>query len=157
MPMRATLTTLSLVLGAALPLAAQQNGVTGVRNLGFGIVFPGIAKVISRTDAVNSGRFDLSGRKNGAVQLTFVLPVVMTGPLGATMPLVFGANDAGYSPTQSVGNETVTWDPRTPQTVTLPSTGRPRASVFLGGMVNPAVNQRAGSYTGTVILTAVFF
>jgi len=155
--MRATLTTLSLALGAALPLAAQQNGVTGVRDLGFGIVFPGIARVISRTDAVNSGRFDLSGKKNRDVQLTFVLPVVMTGPLGATMPLVFGANDAGYSPTQSVGNETVTWDPRTSQTLTLPNTPNPKVSVFLGGRVNPAVNQRAGSYTGTVILTVVFF
>src|SRR2546422_4396175 len=48
----------------------------------FRSVFPGIARVISRTDAVNSGRFDLSGKKNRDVQLTFVLPVVMTGPLG---------------------------------------------------------------------------
>src|SRR5207245_10036317 len=99
--MRATLTTLSLALGAALPLAAQQNGVTGVRDLGFGLVFQGIARAMSRTDAVNSGRFDLSGKQNRDVQLTFVLPSVMTGPLGATLPIVFGADAAGYSPSAS--------------------------------------------------------
>ena len=155
--MRASLTIISLALGAALPVAAQQNGVTGIRDLAFGTVFPGLPSVVSRTDAVNSGRFDLSGKKSRDVQLTFGLPAVMTGPLSATMPLAFGADDAGYSPTQSVGNQTVTWDPRTSQTLTLPNTANPKVSIFLGGRVSPAVNQRAGGYTGTVILNVVFF
>jgi len=157
--MRVSLTIFSLVLGSALPLAAQQNGVFQIRDLAFGTVFPGVSSVISRTDAANSGRFDLSGKKNRDVQLTFVLPAVMTrtGLPAATLPLAFGANDAGYSPTQAVGNQTVTWDPRAPQTLTLPNTPNPKVSIFLGGRVNPAVNQPAGSYTGTVVLNVVFF
>ena len=154
--MRVALTFLSLVFGALLPLAAQ-NSVTGIRPLVFGTVFPGVAKVVLRTDPVNSGQFNLRGGRRGVVQLTFTLPASMAGPAGATLPLVFGANDAGYSPTQSVGNQTVSWDPRTPQNVTLSNTNPGRGSVFLGGSANPAVSQRAGSYTGTVTLSVVFF
>jgi hypothetical protein len=155
-PMRAALTFLSLLFAAALPVAAQ-NSVTGIRNLVFGTVFPGVSKVVLRTDAVNSGQFNLRGRRNGIVLLTFTLPASMLGPLGATLPLAFGANDAGFSPTQAVGNQTVSWDPRTPRNVTLSNTNPGRGSVFLGGRANPAVNQRAGNYTGTVTLSAVFF
>jgi hypothetical protein len=156
--MRAALTFLSLLFAAALPVAAQ-NSVTGIRNLVFGTVFPGVSKVVLRTDAVNSGQFNLRGRRRGVVLLTFTLPASMLDVAsGATLPIAFGANDAGFSPTQAVGNQTVSWDPRTPRNVTLSNANPGRGSVFLGGRVNPAINQRASNnYTGTVILNAVFF
>jgi uncharacterized protein DUF4402 len=150
--MRALLPILSVAVGAAVRLAAP-NSVTGIRPLAFGTVFPGVPRVVSRTDPVNSGQFNLTGKKNRNVLLTFTLPATMAGPAGATMPLVFGATDAGYSASQSVGNQ-VAFDPRLPHTVTLSNSGA--GSVFLGGRVNPAANQRAGGYTGTVTLTVVF-
>jgi len=78
---------------------------------------------------------------------------VMTGPAGATLPLVFGGNDGGFSASQSIASQ-VGFDPRTPYLATFASN---RASVFLGGTANPSVSQRAGTYTGTVTLTVVFF
>ena len=71
-------------------------------------------------------------------------------------PAVIDTNppDAGYSVTQSVGNQ-VPFDPHVTKTVTLANNRL--GSVFLGGTVNPAVNQRAGGYTGTVTLSVVFF
>jgi hypothetical protein len=78
----------------------------------------------------------------------------MTGPAGATLPLAFGGNDAGFSVSQSVNNQ-VAFDPRTPYQPTLSNNGR--GSVFLGGTANPSVGQRAGNYTGTITLTVVFF
>lgn len=151
--MRAALTILLLAFGATLPLTAQA-GVSGVRPLAFGTVLPGVAAVVLPTDPVNSGQFNLTGRANGFAFLRFTLPASMAGPAGATLPLVFGATDAGYSASQAVGNQ-VLFDPRAFRLVRLSATGR--GSVFLGGTALPAVGQRAGDYTGTVTLSVVFF
>jgi len=151
--MRISLTILSLAFGAALPLVAQQTSVVGVRPLAFGALFPGVPRAVLRTDPANSAQFDLKGHPGGSASLTFLLPAVMTGPAGATLPLVFGGTDAGFSDSQSIISQ-VGFDPRTPYLATF--TGN-RASVFLGGTASPSVSQRAGTYTGTVTLTVVFF
>ncbi len=130
----------ALLLG--VPLHAQRPlTVTGVRGLTFGAVLPGVPRIILRTDPANSGQFDIRGPNNSRVLLSFVLPVAMTGPSGALMPLSFGAGDAGYS--QS-------FDPKQPFTATLSNNGR--GAVFVGGTANPTTNQRAGAYTATLTL-----
>ncbi len=148
---RESLVVLGVMLLAA-PLLAQGKPltVTGVRGLTFGAVLPGVPSVILRTDPANSGQFDIKGPKGGPVLLSFVLPLSMTGPGGALMPIVFGASDAGFSSTQSIGSQ-VGFDPKQPTTVTFPNNGS--ASVFVGATANPATNQRAGAYTGTITLT----
>ena len=142
-----------IVTGAlllALPLQGQGRTltVTGVRGVTFGAVLPGVPRVVSRTDPANSGQIDIRGR-NGPVLLTLVLPIAMTGPVGALMPISFGASDAGFSPTQAIGSQ-VGFDPKQPFTATLPNNGR--ASVFVGATANPGTNQRAGAYTATLTL-----
>ena len=152
----------ALLAVAVLPaLAASLHGqgqpvrVNGVRSVGFGTVFPGISKSVLRTDALNSGRFDIRAAAGSQLQLSFALPAAMTGPGGASMPLSFGGNDAGFSATQSVASQ-VGFDPRVPFVATLgPPPGR--AAVFLGGTVTPLAAQPAGSYTGTITLTVVYF
>jgi hypothetical protein len=144
-----------IVIGALL-LAAPVNGqgrpltVTGARNLIFGTVLPGVPRVVLRTDPTNSGQFDIRGPNSAQVLLTFVLPVAMTGPAGALMPLSFGAGDAGYSQSQAIGSQ-VGFDPKQPFTATLPISGR--GSVFVGSTANPVASQRAGTYTATLTLT----
>jgi hypothetical protein len=142
-----------IVLSAMLvgvPLLAQGKPltVTGIRGVTFGAVLPGVPRVILRTDPANSGQFDIKGPK-ASVLLSFVLPLTMTGPAGAQMPLMFGASDAGYSQTQAIGSQ-VGFDPKQPFTAAVPNNGR--ASVFVGATANPATNQRAGAYTATIVL-----
>jgi hypothetical protein len=141
------------LLGAAAPPLGAQGGpltVTGVRGLTFGAVFPGVPRVVSRTDPANSGQFQIRGRNRGLVLLSFVLPLAMTGPAGAQLPLVFGSGDAGYSRSQAIGSQ-VGFDPKQPFTATLSNNGR--GSVFVGGTANAAPNQRAGAYTAVLTLT----
>ncbi len=143
-----------IVLGAMLlgvPLQAQGRPltVTGVRGVTFGAVLPGVPRVISRTDPANSGQYDIRGSSRRQVLLSFVLPLSMTGPAGALMPLSFGASDAGYSQSQAIGSQ-VAFDPKQPFTATLSNNGR--GSVFVGATANAATNQRAGAYTATLIL-----
>jgi hypothetical protein len=144
-----------LVAGTAM--AAQGGGrplrVDGIRVLNFGTVLPGVAGVVSRLDPVNSGQFDLRGEKFAQVELTFMLPVQMTGPAGAVLPLVFGASDAGFSEAQAITSQ-VGFDPTQPFLARLSQNGR--GSVFLGATVSPLPGQRAGSYTATVTLTVAY-
>lgn len=146
------------MLGALLALGVSRliaqgitYSVTGVQSLSFGTLLPGIPAIVAPTSAT-SGVFTLSGKNNETVSLTFTLPSAMTGPGGATLPLIFGASSAGFSPTQSVANETL-FDPTQNYQATL---GHKVGSVYLGGTANPSVTQRAGSYTATITLSVVF-
>ncbi len=147
---------LALALLGPVSLAAQNKPITvqGVRSLTFGAVLPGVPRVISRTDPVGSGEYNITGSNNTQVQLTFTLPSVMNGPAGATMPIVFGGNDAGYSQSQAIGSQ-VAFDPKQPFLATLNKNGR--GSVFVGATAQPTPTQRAGSYTATLTLTVVYF
>ena len=142
------------LLGAALPPVVGAQGkplnVSGQRSLTFGVVFPGVPRVVSRTDAANAGQFDIGQTKFNPIQLTFTLPSVMVGPAGATMPLVFGSSDAGYSSPETITSQ-VGFDPRVPFSTALDKNGR--AAVFIGGTALPAPSQRAGAYTATITLT----
>lgn len=142
------------VMLSAAPRPLQGQGrpltVTGVRGITFGAVFPGVPRVIPRTDPTGSGQFDIRGPNRSQVLLAFILPLTMTGPAGAQMPLAFGSSDAGYSQSQSIGSQ-VGFDPKQPFTATLSNNGR--GSVFMGATANPAANQRAGAYTATITLT----
>src|SRR3989442_8590543 len=141
--------TLAMLLGVPLLAQGKPLTVTGVRGVTFGAVLPGVPRVVLRTDPANSGQFDIKAPK-GNVLLSFVLPLTMTGPNGALMPLTFGSSDAGYSATQAIGSQ-VGFDPKQSFTAALPNSGR--ASVFVGATANPTTNQRAGAYTATLILT----
>ena len=145
---------IGLALVATLPPALGAQGkplnVTGVRGLTFGVVFPGVPRVVLRTDAANAGQFDIGHAKFSPIQITFTLPAVMNGPAGATMPLVFGANDGGYSSPETITSQ-VGFDPRVAFATALDKNGR--AAVFLGGRAQPAPSQRAGNYTATITMT----
>lgn len=143
--------TLSVLTAA--PLVGQRPiTVTGVQSLTFGTVLPGVPAVVSRASASTAGQFDVTGPHGSQAVVTFTLPVVMTGPAAATLPLFFGGGDAGYSQTQSIASQ-VAFDPKQPFTITFNQQGR--GSVFLGGTAQPGPSQRAGSYSATITLTVV--
>jgi hypothetical protein len=143
-----------LLLLAATAARAQNIQVVGIQGVAFGTMVPGISKVVPRTDGLNAARFDIKGAGNSRiVQLQFTLPAALSGPGGATMPLSYTAGDAGFSASQSVGDQ-VGFDPRTPYTATLSGPGR--GSVFLGCRATPSPNQAAGSYSATLTLTVTY-
>jgi hypothetical protein len=144
------------LLGLASPPLAGQRPitVTGVQTLNFGTLLPGVPRTVARTDPVNSGQFTVTGPHGTQALLTFTLPSVMTGPAGATLPLVFGGGDAGYSQAQNIGSQ-VGFDPTQPFVVTFSQQGS--GSVYLGGSAHPAPIQRAGTYAATITLNVATF
>jgi hypothetical protein len=126
----------------------QAITVTGAQTLDFGNVFPGVNKTIPVT-AGTAGRFDLTGQGSAPVQLTFTLPINLTSS-GNNLPI--GTWTGCTNPT----NTTASCTGFTPSgTATASAFGAPgNLFVFVGATVSPGAGQAAGTYTGTVTLTA---
>jgi hypothetical protein len=144
------------VLWAALlasPGALPAQTVTGIRDLTFGTVIPGVPTTILQTDAGNAGQFRIAGVFIRNVTITFTLPTVMNrtgpGPASATMPITFLNNSAGYT-TFLQGN--TPFNPNAPYGETVIF----NATITLGGRVNPSPTQLGGSYAATIVMTVIF-
>jgi hypothetical protein len=155
---RIALVVAALAAAAGQATAARAQGArplnpSGLQDLGFGLVFPGIPVTVLRTDAAGAGRFDIRGTRNAEVRLDFTLPVAMTAPGGASMPLVFGAGDGGFG-TQNDIAAAQAFDPRVPLIARLGGNGR--LFIWLGGTVWPSPTQPAAAYSAVVTVTATY-
>lgn len=141
-----------LALGTALlatPRMLAAQTVVGVQNLDFGSVIPGVPTTVAPTDAVRAGQFRISGVFIRNVTISFVLPTVMNGPLGATMPITFTNTDGGFSTFLQANTP---FNPHTPYNETVIF----NATIVLGGRVAPAPTQRGGAYTANIVITVIF-
>lgn len=130
---------------------AQLN-VTAGNALGFGDVSPGVSKSVAISDAT-AGTFSVTGGGGASVSLGFTLPTNLTS--GANnLPIAFSTTDANWEDgISSLG--TNVFDPNAGVSVgALPADGD--MTVFIGGTVNPTNGQAAGTYTGTITLTATY-
>jgi hypothetical protein len=147
---QATPATASIPAQAIVQTALTANTVRG---LDFGATFGGIARTVLPTD-VTSGEVTLTGGANAEVAVTFTtLPATLTGP-GAPIPLTYGGSAAAYNPAGTRAGAT-SFDPSVGSTTRL-NNATGLLSVYLGGTVSPAVNQVAGTYNGTVNLSAAY-
>jgi hypothetical protein len=135
------------------PRPGRPLTATGSQGITFGTVFPGVPAVVSRTDALNAGQFQIRGANNALVQVDFTLPAAMMGPGGATMAMVFGAADGGYSQTSAIGSATG-FDPRAPLQTTL--SGQGRLYLWLGGQLLPPAQIAPGAYSATITVTVTY-
>ena len=138
-------------INATANVLTPLSVTSGLRDLDFGDVFPGLNKSIALTDAT-SGKWRIDGEGGKEVQMSFTLPVNLS--FGAnTMPISFAATDAAYFNADVVGSA-VPFDPAAGDTEFLSALGE--GFVWLGGTVAPAANQAAGVYTATVSLDVVY-
>ena len=162
---KAALATLVLALVATAAVRAQGvNGsisatatvqspitVTGAQNLGFGNVFPGVAKTVAYSDATNSGQFSVTGQASTPVSYSFSLPTNLTSS-GNNLPI--GSWTGYLNTTNSTSGGSAITPSATPAGGTLSASGA--LYLFVGATVTPLVNLPAGSYTGTVTLTVSY-
>jgi hypothetical protein len=125
--------------------------VTGVSDLAFGNVYPGVAKTIAYTDATNGGKFSIAGYNAAQVNLTFTLPTNLSD---GTNLLPIGTWTGYYNTTNSAASGGSTFTPAAAATTTNLAAGA--LYVFVGATVTPAGNQVAGSYTGTVTMNVAY-
>lgn len=164
-----TATVLSAVLAAgfsfgAVTLEAQNSAniqatatvlsaitVTAGTNLQFANVTPGVNKTIAITDG-GAGRFDVTKAATQGVTLAFTLPADLTS--GANN-LPIGSWTGGWNTSATPAGATA-FTPSPAGTNTAATAGT-TISVYVGATVTPAAAQVAGSYTGTVTMSAIYF
>jgi hypothetical protein len=139
-----------LVAGLVLvSMPANASGqVVTMRNLAFGTILSGTTNSVSKTSASSAqwrftGTFALGG--------TFVLtlPTSLAGP-GTAIPITFSATDGQRSTSNNPATGS-SFNPHNSQTVSILFNGT--VYIWLGASVSPPLNQQAGSYSATVVLT----
>lgn len=158
------LAVVALVVGAATAQAQSNNAsitatasvqspinVSGAQNLNFNNVFPGVNKTVAATDLTNAGRFDVTGQASTPVTMSFTLPATLSSG-GNTMPIASYSGIHADNSAQTLG--VVAFTPGASNGATLSGTGA--MFVWVGAQVQPATNQAAGVYTGSITLTVVY-
>src|SRR5262249_50740323 len=124
--------------------------VLGAQQLNFANVFPGVNKTVAATDLTNAGRFDVTGQASTPVTLSFTLPATLSSGAN-TMPIV---SDTGVHAQNSAQTGGTAFTPASGATPTLNGSGA--LWVWVGAQVQPATNQAAGVYTGSITMTVVY-
>jgi len=144
-----------LVLAAlgmgALEAQGRPLSVQARRDLDFGTVIPGVPTTVGRLDPT-AGHFVIRGRRDAEVLLELTLPTALTGTTGA-IPLSFGPADGGHGPLADLA-ASQPFDPRVPITVVLPGNGS--YYLWVGGTVQPLIQQVPGTYSAQIVLTASY-
>jgi hypothetical protein len=147
-------------LATATVLAGLQ--VTAIQALQFGNVFQGIAKTMGKADDDSSGIFDITGAPSAGLSIYLTMPDYLALPDGSDrLVSTFSTTDCNVDSTvvtPSVFTPADGWvdqNPRSlPLTLRIGSGGQTR--IYLGGKVSPAVNQRAGNYSGDIVCSVAY-
>lgn len=145
--MKSRIAVLAAVVAAGIPAAASGQVVT-MRDLNFGTILSGTTTSVSKASAKSAQwRFTGTFALGGSFVLT--LPTTLTGP-GPAIPITFSTTDGQRSTTNDPLTGT-SFNPHASQSVPLLFSGT--VYVWLGASVQPPLNQTAGTYSATVVLT----
>jgi len=152
--MRRAIIPAALLSLIAIPTAAGQVSVAGVRNLAFGFLTLGVSTAVLPTDPVKSGQWTITAPVGLRIRIRLTVPNQLLGPAGATLPVSIRNGDAFVQGTWT-GAGANFFNPS--GNVTFQFDGGTQAIVRLGGEVTPAANQRPGGYTNTAVATITVF
>ncbi|RKX24806.1 MAG: hypothetical protein DRP45_07415 [Candidatus Zixiibacteriota bacterium] len=135
--------------------------VTATQDLNFGKIFGGVPKVMGNDDDDSSAVFSITGEASAGISVQLTLPEYLSLADGsANMTIVFNnsccsIDTIGTATPSTVVGGFVDIDPRTsPSGVIVGSGGA--ANLFLGGKVLPSANQKAGAYSGDIVLSVSY-
>jgi Domain of unknown function (DUF4402) len=163
-PVRLAAAALAASVLASAPALAQNNAsasvtatvqqpitVTKNNDLSFGNVFPGVDKAIAVT-AAGAAKFTVAGQASTPVNLTFSIPATIASG-GNNLAL---ASWTGHFATTDVTSGGTTFTPSASAT-TATLSGSGALFVYVGATAQPTASQPAGSYSGTMTMTVVYF
>jgi hypothetical protein len=126
--------------------------VVSLTHLDLGFVLAGGGNQGIVASDPGAGTLSISKSNLNGLTLSVQYPTALTGPAGATLPLIFNGTEYGsYTPS---GGSTVTFDPSSPGSSLTDILQSDSAAVFrFGAKVNPPVGQTVGSYSAQIVLT----
>lgn len=135
------------LLGVSATSHAQT--VTLVNNLSFGTILSGSTTSVAYTDP-RAAEWKVSSTLKLLNQVTFTLPTTLTRSDGKTMSVTYCTTCAAYNTSNSTSGAT-TFNPNTTYTIGL--IALTPIYIWLGASVSPPLNQPAGTYSGSVVVT----
>jgi len=150
-----------VAVGQATATVQTPLTVTATAALAFGTVFQGVPKSVA-VNSANAGVFTITGQAGTGISVYLQLPDYMSTSSGDDrMVIAFSSTDCSIDttgivdPTGAIVGWVGTNPYSLPATVTVSGAGASSA-IFLGGSVNPSVDQAAGAYTADIILTVAY-
>jgi hypothetical protein len=144
---RSRIALLAALVTAGIPREASGQVVT-MRNLSFGTILSGTTNSVGKATA-NSAQWRFTGTFTLGGSFVLTLPTTLTGP-GTAIPITFSTTDGERNTTNNPLTGT-SFNPHTSQSVAVKFKGT--VYVWLGASVSPPINQTAGTYSATVVLT----
>lgn len=129
----------------------QPLSVSATNGLAFGNLIPGTNKTVAVTDAA-AAAFTVVGQFNAPISMTFTIPATLSNGAN-TLPL------ASWTARRSATNSSASGLDFTPSAIATQGAigGSGNLYVFVGATAQPSLSQVAGSYTGTLTFTVVYF
>jgi hypothetical protein len=148
-----TLVVLLLTIAtSATPARAQLlSSLSQQRDLSFGTILTGTSTTVAPTSP-GAAMWKIHGILSVSGGITFTLPSTLTIQGGSTtLPISFSSTSAIYNVGSSNPATGTTFNPATGKALVVSVLSD--IYIWLGATANPPLNQKAGTYQGTVVLT----
>lgn len=132
--------------------------VTNSSALAFGNIYQGVATTVAN-NAAAAGVFTIVGAAGAGITLYLNLPDYLATASGDDrMVIAFSTTDASVDTTTNVDPTTfgAGYPNVNPHAFGTTALNTVQAALFLGGTATPTVNQSAGAYTASIILTVAY-
>ena len=140
----------ALLIAFPVPAARAQSAggvsIVSLQPLSFGVLIPGVPEHVDVADVSRRAMLVITG--SGTVDLTLVLPRVLTTRAGDEIPITFGTADAALL--ASPGGTVTLLNALQVNRVQI-TPDRP-VYIVIGGSVTATTIQRPGSYSAAVAL-----
>jgi hypothetical protein len=150
----------------ALATGTVQTAITVIATqpLNFGNVFQGMPKTIGDNMDDSSAIFTITGQGGAGINMQFSLPEYLSLPDGSDrMSIIFRSTDAAVdtsntaSPsTMIAGNGWINQNPYLMPSAAIIGSPGSNTKIYLGGRVVPSANQKAGVYSGNIVLSVSY-
>ena len=156
-----TLMAQDVATGSATATVQAILAVVATQALQFGTVYQGVPTSVANADAL-AGIFTITGQGGSGISIYAQLPDYLATATGDDrMVVAFSATDATVDTTVNVdptafGSGWQNTNPHSFPSATVVGLPASQTAVFLGGGVQPSVDQAAGAYTADIILTVAY-
>lgn len=148
-----------VAVGSATVVVLEGITISSPQPLDFGDILQGVPTKITNDDGTSAGIFEITGANGAGVELYLQLPSYLTQDAGGDqLQIVFSTTDISIDTTGAgdpAGMDgTKGWQNVDPYS--MPSgavIGSSSTDLYLGGKVLPSSVQKAGSYSGEIVLT----
>lgn len=152
-----------VAVGTAQATILAAITVTATQALDFGDVLQGVATTVDKTTAASAGVFTITGESGNGISMYMQLPDYLAlADNSDRMVISFSTTDANVDLGGTSAADPSAFLPamgnadEDPHNLTDGVLTGATSYIYLGGKVIPSIDQKAGSYSGDIILTVAY-